>query len=133
MSSAVLVSRHIRSIGSTNGFCSSKIARSPLETDGVAAASWLEGVSGMAAWEDNLEAARLADDAGIEFLLPVARWHGYGGRTDRQGTSFETFTWATGLLAATRDIVTFATVHTALINPVFAAKQVVTADHVGRG
>jgi alkanesulfonate monooxygenase SsuD/methylene tetrahydromethanopterin reductase-like flavin-dependent oxidoreductase (luciferase family) len=87
----------------------------------------------MATWEDNLEAARLADAAGLEFLLPVARWHGYGGRTDRQGTSFETLTWATGLLAATRDIVTFATVHTALINPVFAAKQVVTADHVGRG
>jgi len=86
-----------------------------------------------ATWEDNLEAARLADAAGLEFLLPVARWHGYGGQTDRQGTSFETLTWATGLLAATRDIVTFATVHTALINPVFAAKQVVTADHVGRG
>jgi alkanesulfonate monooxygenase SsuD/methylene tetrahydromethanopterin reductase-like flavin-dependent oxidoreductase (luciferase family) len=86
-----------------------------------------------ATWDDNVEAARLADQAGLEFLLPVARWHGYGGLTDRQGTSFETLTWATGLLGATQDIVTFATVHTALINPVFAAKQVVTADHVGRG
>jgi alkanesulfonate monooxygenase SsuD/methylene tetrahydromethanopterin reductase-like flavin-dependent oxidoreductase (luciferase family) len=86
-----------------------------------------------ATWDDNLQAAKLADAAGLEFLLPVARWHGYGGQTDRQGTSFETLTWATGLLAATRGIVTFATVHTALINPVFAAKQVVTADHVGRG
>jgi alkanesulfonate monooxygenase SsuD/methylene tetrahydromethanopterin reductase-like flavin-dependent oxidoreductase (luciferase family) len=86
-----------------------------------------------ATWEDNLQAAKLADEGGVDFLLPVARWHGYGGQTDRQGTSFETLTWATALLAATRDIVTFATVHTALINPVFAAKQVVTADHVGRG
>jgi dimethylsulfone monooxygenase len=86
-----------------------------------------------ATWEDNLEAAKLADEAGLEFLLPVARWHGYGGQTDRQGTSFETLTWATGLLAATRDIVTFSTVHTALISPVFAAKQMVTADHVGGG
>src|SRR5207237_6609499 len=40
---------------------------------------------------------------------------------------------STALLAATRDIITFATVHTALINPVFAAKQIATADHVGRG
>jgi dimethylsulfone monooxygenase len=86
-----------------------------------------------ATWEENLAAARLADEAGLEFLLPVARWHGYGGQTDRQGTSFETLTWATGLLGATRDIVTFATVHVPLINPVFAAKQIVTADHVGRG
>lgn len=86
-----------------------------------------------AGWEENLEAARLADEAGIEFLLPIARWQGYGGITDRQGTSFETLTWATGLLASTRDIVTFATVHVPLVNPVFAAKAVVGADHIGRG
>jgi alkanesulfonate monooxygenase SsuD/methylene tetrahydromethanopterin reductase-like flavin-dependent oxidoreductase (luciferase family) len=86
-----------------------------------------------AGWEENREAARLADEAGIEFLLPIARWQGYGGITDRQGTSFETLTWATGLLGATRDIVTFATVHVPLLNPVFAAKAVVGADHIGRG
>lgn len=86
-----------------------------------------------AGWEENLEAARLADEAGIEFLLPIARWQGYGGITDRQGTSFETLTWATGLLASTQDIVTFATVHVPLVNPVFAAKAVVGADHIGRG
>ena len=32
-----------------------------------------------AGWSENREAARLADAAGIEFLLPVARWLGYGG------------------------------------------------------
>ena len=53
--------------------------------------------------------------------------------TDRQGTTFETLSWASALLAATRDIVTFATVHVPLVNPVFAAKAVVTADHVGQG
>ena len=86
-----------------------------------------------ASWEENVGAARLADQAGIEFLLPIARWQGYGGITDRQGTSFETLTWATGLLASTHDITTFATVHVPLINPAFAAKAVVSADHVGRG
>ena len=40
-----------------------------------------------ATWDENLDAAKLADAAGLEFLLPVARWHGYGGATDRQGTS----------------------------------------------
>lgn len=86
-----------------------------------------------AGWNENLEAARLADAAGIEFLLPIARWQGYGGATDRQGTSFETLSWATGLLAATKEIVAFATVHVPLINPIFAAKSVVTVDHVGHG
>ena len=28
-------------------------------------------------WDNNLEAARLAEDAGLEFMLPVGRWHGY--------------------------------------------------------
>src|SRR5262249_60987195 len=41
-----------------------------------------------AGWEEHVEAARLADAAGLDFLLPVARWHGYGGLTDRQGASF---------------------------------------------
>lgn len=87
----------------------------------------------MATWDDNVEAARLAEQAGFDFLLPVARWKGYGGETDPQGTSFETLTWATGLLALTQRITVFATVHVPMIHPVLAAKQCVTADHVGHG
>lgn len=86
-----------------------------------------------ATWQENRAAAQMADAAGIEFLLPIGRWLGYGGETDRQGTSFETLTWASAVLAATTGIVTFATVHVPLVNPVFAAKSCVTADHVGRG
>ena len=55
-------------------------------------------------WEDNLELVRMADEVGIDFMLPVARWKGYGGDTDYQGTTYETITWATGLLAATKNI-----------------------------
>jgi alkanesulfonate monooxygenase SsuD/methylene tetrahydromethanopterin reductase-like flavin-dependent oxidoreductase (luciferase family) len=86
-----------------------------------------------AGWSENREAARMADAAGIEFLLPIARWVGYGGKTDRQGINFETLSWASALLAATKDIVTFATVHVPLVNPIFAAKSCVTASHVGQG
>src|SRR5260221_11425711 len=32
-------------------------------------------------WDNNIRLAKLADEAGIEFLLPIARWIGYGGRT----------------------------------------------------
>jgi alkanesulfonate monooxygenase SsuD/methylene tetrahydromethanopterin reductase-like flavin-dependent oxidoreductase (luciferase family) len=86
-----------------------------------------------AGWPENLEAARLADEAGLEFVLPIARWMGYGGQTDRQGTSFETLSWASALLAATDEIVAFSTIHVPLIHPVFAAKSIATADHVGEG
>ncbi len=84
-------------------------------------------------WDDNLRLARMADDAGIDFMLPVARWKGYGGDTDYQGTTLETLTWASGLLASTRRITVFGTVHAPLFNPIIAAKEFVTADHIGQG
>src|ERR1700719_5179539 len=58
-------------------------------------------------WDNNIRLAQLADEAGIEFLLPIARWIGYGGETDRQGTSFETLSGASALLPCINHIVTF--------------------------
>lgn len=84
-------------------------------------------------WDNNVRAAQLADDAGLEFLLPVGRWRGYGGETNSQNSNFEPISWATGILAGTSRIRVFSTTHCALIHPVFAAKQMATADHVGRG
>jgi len=84
-------------------------------------------------WPDNVSLARMADEAGIDFLLPIARWKGYGGDTDYQGATFETVTWACGLLALTRRITVFGTVHAPLFNPLIAAKEFVTADHIGEG
>jgi FMNH2-dependent dimethyl sulfone monooxygenase len=84
-------------------------------------------------WDETVTMAQMADAAGIDFLLPIGRWKGYGGATDWQGTSFETITWATGLLAATERITVFGTVHVPLFHPISAAKMMVTADHVGHG
>ena len=84
-------------------------------------------------WPDNLKLAKMADEAGIDFMLPIGRWKGYGGDTDYQGATLETITWATGLLASTKRITVFGTVHAPLFNPVIAAKEMVTADHVGEG
>ena len=84
-------------------------------------------------WPDNLRLARMADDAGIDFLLPIARWKGYGGVTDYQGETWETVNWASGLLASTKKITVFGTVHAPLFNPIIAAKEFVTADHIGQG
>ena len=84
-------------------------------------------------WPDNLRLARMADAAGIDFLLPIGRWKGYGGETDYQGATLETITWATALLAATRRITCFGTVHAPLFHPIIAAKEMVTADQIGEG
>jgi FMNH2-dependent dimethyl sulfone monooxygenase len=84
-------------------------------------------------WPDNKRLALLADEVGIDFLLPIGRWKGYGGDTDYQGETLETITWATGLLALTKRITVFGTVHAPIFNPIVAAKEMVTADHVGEG
>jgi dimethylsulfone monooxygenase len=86
-----------------------------------------------ASWPDCLALARLADAAGLDFMLPIARWKGYGGETDFHGASLETITWAVGLLGATKRITVFGTVHAPLFHPLIAAKEFVTADHIGEG
>jgi dimethylsulfone monooxygenase len=86
-----------------------------------------------ASWPDCLALAKMADEAGIDFMLPIGRWKGYGGDTDFHGETLETVTWACGLLAATQRITVFGTVHAPLFHPIIAAKEFVTADHIGQG
>jgi dimethylsulfone monooxygenase len=86
-----------------------------------------------ATWPECLRLAKMADAAGIDFMLPIGRWKGYGGETDFHGSTFETITWAASLLAATDHITCFGTVHAPLFHPVQAAKMMVTADQVGQG
>jgi dimethylsulfone monooxygenase len=86
-----------------------------------------------ASWPECLRLARMADAAGVDFMLPIARWKGYGGETDFHGSSLETITWAVGLLGATERMTVFGTVHAPLFHPLIAAKELVTADHVGAG
>jgi FMNH2-dependent dimethyl sulfone monooxygenase len=86
-----------------------------------------------ASWPDCRRLARMADDAGIDFMLPIGRWKGYGGVTDFHGSTLETVTWAVGLLSVTTRMTVFGTVHAPLFHPLIAAKEFVTADHVGEG
>ena len=84
-------------------------------------------------WQHQLEIARRADAMGFELLLPVARWRGFGGTTDFNGESFETYTWAAGLAQATKSIMVAATSHVPTIHPIVAAKQATTIDHISNG
>jgi FMNH2-dependent dimethyl sulfone monooxygenase len=86
-----------------------------------------------ATWPDIVAVAQMADRAGIEFVLPIARWKGYGGETDARGRSFETLTHGAALAALTERIAIFSTVHVPLVHPVFAAKAIATIDHISGG
>src|SRR5262245_66668651 len=51
-------------------------------------------------WPNTVALARLAEDMEFEALVPVARWHGFGGATIPQGPGFEAYTWAAGIAAS---------------------------------
>ena len=84
-------------------------------------------------WPATLRVAQLADAAGIEAMIPIARWRGFGGPTNFNGANYETYTWAAGLAAATRHLMPFCTSHVPTIHPIVAAKQATTIDHISNG
>jgi len=84
-------------------------------------------------WSDNAALAKMVDKSGMEVLLPVGRWKGYGGETNFNNSTFESFTWASGISAITENCTVFATVHAPLIHPVAAAKMAATIDHISNG
>ena len=86
-----------------------------------------------ATWDDNVRLARLADDVGIDFMLPIARWIGYGGETNFHESVLDPVVLAAGLLAETKRLFVFATVHTAFDHPLVTAKAMATVDQIGRG
>jgi FMNH2-dependent dimethyl sulfone monooxygenase len=86
-----------------------------------------------AVWSEIVEVAQLADRAGIEFLLPIARWKGFGGEMNSREWSYETLTHAAALAGVTQRIGVFATVHVPMVHPVYAAKALTTLDHVSNG
>ena len=84
-------------------------------------------------WQQNLSIQRTADDLGFEILIPVGRWRSFGGPSDFNADSFETYTWAAGVGQATPRIACVATSHVTTVHPLLAAKQGTTIDHITGG
>lgn len=84
-------------------------------------------------WRNTVTLARLAEEMEFEALVPVARWHGFGGATNPQGPGFEAYTWAAGIAASTTTPGVFATSHISLNHPILAAKQSTVIDHISGG
>ena len=84
-------------------------------------------------WQNVSRISKLADDMGLEALVPVARWRGFGGETDFNAHCFETYTWAAGLGGQTDQAAVFSTSHVPTMHPVLAAKQATTIDHITNG
>ncbi len=86
-----------------------------------------------ASWAETLAVSQVADAYGYEALVPVARWKGFGGETNFNGTNFDTYTWAAGVAQATSHVGVLTTSHVPTVHPIMAAKQAATVDHISNG
>jgi FMNH2-dependent dimethyl sulfone monooxygenase len=84
-------------------------------------------------WANTVELAKLSADMEFEALVPVARWHGWGGKTNPQGPGFEAYTWAAGISASVPKVGVVSTSHITINHPIIAAKQCAAIDHISDG
>ena len=84
-------------------------------------------------WPNTLQLAKYADEMEFESIVPVARWRGFGGKVNPQGPGFETYTWAAGLGASTKNSGITSTSHVSLNHPIMSAKQSTVIDHITNG
>lgn len=83
-------------------------------------------------WPQNRDAAIIADEEGLDFVMSMGKWRGFGGDTDHWGRSLESVTMMAGIAALTRRVKIWATLHSILHNPVVAAKAITTLSHQRR-
>ncbi len=84
-------------------------------------------------WKQNLAAAQTADQVGMDFVMSMGKWRGFGGETNHWGVSMESITMMAGIAQATSRVKVWATVHTLLHNPAVTAKMITTLDHISGG
>lgn len=128
--------QQVRSAGSTTGMVNStnkfKLAVFGLNVSGGCAVTSAEGAF-TGDWDYAKGIAQTADRLGIEALVSVARWRGFGGQTNFNDRAFDTLSWAAGMAGVTENIQLFATVHVPTIHPVRLAKSAATIDHISHG
>ncbi len=84
-------------------------------------------------WTQNRAAAITADEVGMDFVMSMGEWRGFGGTTDHWGSSLESVTMMAGIAEATKNVKIWATVHPLLQNPAVTAKMMTTLDHISGG
>lgn len=86
-----------------------------------------------ASYRQNREAAILADEIGLDFIMSMAKWRGFGGATQHWDVSLESVTMMAGIAEATRRARIIATMHAGLHNPAVVAKMITTLDQISGG
>jgi pyrimidine oxygenase len=81
----------------------------------------------------NRQVAQLADSTGLDFIMAMAKYRGYGGTTEHWRYTLDSPMMMAALADCTTRVKVWATVHTLLQNPAVTAKMITTLDQISGG
>ena len=81
----------------------------------------------------NLSITRMAEEAGLDYVLSASKWRGYGGQSQFWDHSLESFTLMSALAASTSRIKLYASVGVRAFHPAVVAKMAATIDDIAGG
>ncbi|MFT3964555.1 MAG: LLM class flavin-dependent oxidoreductase [Sphingobium sp.] len=81
----------------------------------------------------NRQCALLAEEAGLDFIMSMSKFRGYGGDTHHWNSSLDPIVLMAALAEVTSKTKVFTTIHTLLQNPAVAAKMLATLQQVSGG
>jgi pyrimidine oxygenase len=84
-------------------------------------------------YDYNLKVARAAEAAGLDFIMAMAKYRGYGGEIEQWRYTLDSPMLMAALAQATSRVKVWATVHTILQNPAVTAKMMATLDQISGG
>jgi len=87
----------------------------------------------VATWDSLRELSVAADEAGLDFMLPISRWRGWGGSSNFHGNGIECLAYVAATAPLTKRINLFATINVASQNPAVVAKQIAAVDQLSQG
>ncbi len=86
-----------------------------------------------ASYAYNRDTALIAEEIGLDFIMSMAKWRGYGGSTRHWDTALDSQILMTALAVETKRVKIWTTVQTLLQNPAVTAKMIATLDQVSHG
>ncbi|MBS0961264.1 LLM class flavin-dependent oxidoreductase [Acetobacter thailandicus] len=84
-------------------------------------------------YEYNRRAAVLAEEIGLDFIMSMAKFRGYGGLNQQWDISLDSTVLMSALAAQTKRVKIWTTFQTLLHNPAVVAKMIATLDQVSNG
>jgi FMNH2-dependent dimethyl sulfone monooxygenase len=84
-------------------------------------------------WNDIKELVIFCDKNKFDFILPLSKWQGWGGASNPNNLSYETFNFAAILLNFTKNLYFYSTIHIPFVHPVYTARSISTISSFFKG